>query len=94
MPQHRGLAAANDTCLHYEVSGAGDPLVLIRGHALDTRMWDDQFAAFGRQYRVIRYDMRGYGRSALPNMEDPDRFNAAVLDFLAGTENLKIGLTA
>ena len=49
--------------LYYEVSGDGP--VVILGHAgfLDSRMWDDQWDAFAQQYRVIRYDMRGYGQS-------------------------------
>ena len=29
-------------------------------------MWDDQFESFAASYRVIRYDVRGFGRSALP----------------------------
>ena len=28
-------------------------------------MWDDQFEGFARHYRVIRYDIRGYGQSDL-----------------------------
>jgi pimeloyl-ACP methyl ester carboxylesterase len=29
-------------------------------------MWDDQFAALAARHRVIRYDLRGFGRSSLP----------------------------
>jgi pimeloyl-ACP methyl ester carboxylesterase len=29
-------------------------------------MWDDQFQSFAEQYQVIRYDCRGFGKSALP----------------------------
>jgi pimeloyl-ACP methyl ester carboxylesterase len=29
-------------------------------------MWDDQFARFAQHYQVLRYDVRGYGQSALP----------------------------
>ena len=61
-----GLAEVNDTCLYYEVAGTGPPLVLIHGFTLDTRMWDDQFEAFSKHHRVVRYDLRGYGQSALP----------------------------
>jgi pimeloyl-ACP methyl ester carboxylesterase len=32
---------------------------------LDSRMWDDQWEAFGRDFQVVRFDMRGYGKSAL-----------------------------
>lgn len=66
MPTQTGFAAVNGARLYYEVAGAGHPLALIHGFSLDTRMWDDQFEAFARQHRVIRYDVRGFGRSAPP----------------------------
>jgi len=65
----KGFAEVNGTRLYYEVAGSGQPLVLIHGYALDTRMWDDQFDAFSKQYQVIRYDLRGFGKSAVPTGE-------------------------
>jgi 3-oxoadipate enol-lactonase len=59
-----GFAPVNGTRLYYEVAGTGEAVVLIHGFTLDNRMWDDQFAAFATRYRVIRYDARGFGRSA------------------------------
>jgi pimeloyl-ACP methyl ester carboxylesterase len=32
-------------------------------------MWDDQFEPLAEQYHVIRYDLRGFGQSALPTDE-------------------------
>lgn len=52
--------------IYYELCGAGDPLVLIHGHTLDTRMWGPQLEAFTQHFQVIRLDLRGYGRSDLP----------------------------
>jgi 3-oxoadipate enol-lactonase len=49
--------------LYYEVSGDGVPVVLVHGHALDARMWDDQVPALEDVARVVRYDARGFGRS-------------------------------
>ncbi|MEP7291975.1 MAG: alpha/beta fold hydrolase [Chloroflexota bacterium] len=66
MTTQTGFADVNGTRLYYEVTGSGHPLVLIHGFTLDTRMWDDQFDLFGEDYQVIRYDMRGFGKSALP----------------------------
>jgi len=60
-----GIAKVNGTTLYYEVAGAGHPFVLIHGHLLDRRSWDDQFAVFAQRYRVIRYDQRGFGDSGL-----------------------------
>ncbi len=60
-----GFAEVNGTRLYYEVAGEGHPLVLIHGGLVDRRLWDDQFDVFAQQYKVIRYDMRGYGDSGL-----------------------------
>lgn len=60
-----GFAEINNTTLYYEVAGAGHPFVLVHGHLLDRRSWDDQFAVFAERYRVIRYDQRGFGDSGL-----------------------------
>ncbi|MCA1668513.1 MAG: alpha/beta fold hydrolase [Thermomicrobia bacterium] len=64
MDVRRGFADVNGTRLYYEVAGTGDPLVLIHGFSLDTRMWDDQFTPFAERHRVVRYDVRGFGKSA------------------------------
>jgi 3-oxoadipate enol-lactonase len=52
--------------LHYEVQGNGPPLVFVHAGIADSRMWGPQVAAFAEDYRVVRYDMRGFGRSGLP----------------------------
>lgn len=66
MNEQSGFVEVNGTRLYYEIAGRGPPLVLIHGVTLDTRMWDDQFEVFAQQYKVIRYDARGFGKSALP----------------------------
>ena len=69
IPQQTGFAEVNGTRLYYEIAGSGHPLVLIHGSTLDTRMWDDQFEPFVQHYTVVRYDVRGFGQSALPTGE-------------------------
>ncbi len=51
--------------LFYEMAGEGPNLVFVHAGCADRRMWDGQFPVFGQQYRVLRYDMRGYGNSTL-----------------------------
>jgi pimeloyl-ACP methyl ester carboxylesterase len=58
-----GIVAVNGTTLYYEIQGKGHPLVLLEGGQLDRRMWNDQFSEFSQNYQVIRYDLRGFGRS-------------------------------
>jgi pimeloyl-ACP methyl ester carboxylesterase len=53
--------------LRYATAGEGEPVVFIHGFGLDMQMWDPQLQAFVKAYRVIRYDMRGYGHSSLPS---------------------------
>src|SRR6202521_320096 len=52
--------------LFYEVEGRGRAVVLVHGFALDARMWDEQVAALRAVATVVRYDLRGFGRSSLP----------------------------
>ena len=51
--------------LYYECAGQGHPLLLIHAGIADSRMWDEQFPLFAQRYRVIRYDLRGYGQTRL-----------------------------
>jgi pimeloyl-ACP methyl ester carboxylesterase len=63
----QGKAKVNGTSIYYEIKGEGFPLILISGGGiLDRRGWDDQFETFSAAYRVIRYDVRGLGKSARP----------------------------
>ena len=73
------FVAVGEANLYYEEMGEGHPLVMLHGGFLDRRMWDPQFEAFDKRYRVIRYDAR------MANMESPEEFNSIVLDFLAKT---------
>jgi pimeloyl-ACP methyl ester carboxylesterase len=66
-----GYADVNDATIYYEIAGEGDPVVLVHGFTLDTRMWDDQFTEFSKRHRVIRYDVRGFGRSSVPEEGKP-----------------------
>jgi pimeloyl-ACP methyl ester carboxylesterase len=65
----QGLAEVNRTRLHNEVAGTGEPVVLIHGLGSDLRVWDAQFPVFAQHNRVLRYDIRGHGKSALPTSE-------------------------
>ena len=50
--------------MSYGVRGSGPTVVLIHGGVLDRRMWDHEAEAWASQFRVVRYDLRGHGKSA------------------------------
>jgi pimeloyl-ACP methyl ester carboxylesterase len=60
-----GYAEVDNGLLYYETAGKGPALVLIHAGFLDSRMWDDQFELFSKTHKVIRYDVRGFGKSTV-----------------------------
>jgi 3-oxoadipate enol-lactonase len=62
-PKESNLAAINNALIYYETAGEGQPFVMIHAGVADHRQWNNEFALFAKNYHVIRYDMRGYGKS-------------------------------
>jgi 3-oxoadipate enol-lactonase len=58
-----GFAQIDNAKIYYETAGKGIPLVMIHAGVADSRQWNNEFTNFAQRYQVIRYDMRGYGRS-------------------------------
>ena len=59
-------AEINGARLYYEYAGSGEPLLLIHTGNGSTDLWAGQFEALAETYRVIRFDLRGFGRSGYP----------------------------
>jgi 2-hydroxy-6-oxonona-2,4-dienedioate hydrolase len=69
--------------LYYERFGHGTPLVLIHSAFLDHRQWDPQFRSYSEEYLVLRYDLRGNGRSSKGDTPHDDVEDLrALLDFV------------
>ena len=79
----RGFAEVNGAKLYYEVTGAGHPLVLLHEGIANSRMYDDQFNAFAQRYRVVRFDIRGFGQSDLPAGNEPVALHEDLYGLLA-----------
>lgn len=79
--------AADDATIDVLTEGSGDPIVLIHGFPMTREVWDAQAAQLAPHMRVIRPDLRGMGRSSVPDgpylMETLAGDIAAVLDALA-----------
>jgi 3-oxoadipate enol-lactonase len=80
----------DDIRLHYRLDGpaAAPVLVLSNALGLDLHMWDAQMVALGARFRVLRYDTRGHGRSAIP--DGPSTIDRLGHDVLALLDQLRI----
>ena len=89
MSCERNMVTAAPIDLHYRVDGPNGAPVLVLSHALglSMSMWDPQVAPLSREFRVVRYDHRGHGKSPVPEgpyrIEDLGRDLLHLLDRLA-----------
>jgi pimeloyl-ACP methyl ester carboxylesterase len=60
-----GFVELDGERLYYEVSGpgTGEPVVLCHGYGGNHAIWFQQVLELARDYRVITWDQRGFGRS-------------------------------
>ena len=95
MEINSGTAKVNGTSIYYEHAGHGRAVVLIHGFSLDCRMWDDQFELLAEHYHVLRYDLRGFGRSASASADpyEPIRDLKALLELLQIENATVVGLS-
>ncbi len=62
-----GRARNGEVTIFYRDEGEGEPILLIHGHTLDHRVFDDLAPALlAGGFRLIRPDLRGHGRSDVP----------------------------
>jgi 3-oxoadipate enol-lactonase len=54
--------------LHYRLDGPSNAPGLVLAHSIGTtfELWDAQVASLAERFRVLRYDHRGHGASAVP----------------------------
>ena len=70
MPQ---LTTDDGVRLYYEETGSGTPIVFVHEFADDYRGYEGQMRYFGRRYRCVAYNARGYPPSDVP--EDAARYS-------------------
>lgn len=61
----QGFLSVNGARLWYEETGSGPTVTLVHAGIADHRQWDEQVPALAPYYRVIRFDMRGFGESEI-----------------------------
>ena len=68
-------ATADGTRLYFEETGSGTPIVFVHEFAGDHRSWEPQMRHFGRRYRCMAFNARGYPPSDVP--ESPESYSQA-----------------
>jgi len=84
--------------IFYRDEEKGFPVLLIHGHTLDHRVWDDVVPGLVEaRLRVIRPDLRGHGRSSMPGSGYHISHHAAdmraVLDSAGVEEAIVVGFS-
>ena len=80
----------NDIRMHYEVTGAGQPLVLLHSYPTHGAVWSPQVPALASDRRIIVYDIRGFGNSEAPRSESAYSQEQSIADLAALLDHLKI----
>ena len=91
--QHR-VCNVGDGYLAFETRGEGVPLVFVHGFSFDMRTWDAQVDVLSQYFQVVRYDLRGFGKSSMPtgpysHVQDL----RALIEFLSLSAPVLIGLS-
>lgn len=80
--------------LRYRDTGAGPPLLLIHGWALDLEAWEDVARELAAGHRVLRADRRGFGLSSgTPDLDADPADLLALLDHLQVTRAGVLGMS-
>jgi pimeloyl-ACP methyl ester carboxylesterase len=58
------------TSVYHESIGQGETVVFLHSAFTDSRSWDEQWLALSKNYRLVRYDRAGFGKTA-PSGEAP-----------------------
>lgn len=78
--------------IHYTSRGKGQPLVFVHAGIADSRMWQPQIEYFASRYRVVTFDLRGFGQTAMVAGDFSDAEDMrAVVDALGIEKAVVIG---
>jgi 3-oxoadipate enol-lactonase len=82
--------------MHYEVDDFTDPwaapetILLLHGNAESGAAWYGWVPALARRFRVVRPDMRGFGRSSPMPREYPWTLDALIADYVGLMDHLGV----
>jgi pimeloyl-ACP methyl ester carboxylesterase len=55
-----------DCNVNYEMSGEGNPLMLLHGTGADAQSMEELTALLAKEFKVYAYDLRGFGKTVRP----------------------------
>jgi pimeloyl-ACP methyl ester carboxylesterase len=84
------LYSVDGTNLYFEEHGTGEPLVLVHGAWVAHHSWDAMLPLLSRRFRVVVYDLRGHGRSAV-DPPDAGDVHDDVSDLVGLLDHLALG---
>jgi len=79
LPTQTGFIEVPAGKLYYELAGSGETIILIHDGLIHHEIWEGSFHEFARNYQVVRYDRRGYGKSPVPTESYSNVADLAVL---------------
>lgn len=89
-----GYAPAPGANIYYEINGEGQPLVLVNSMLFHMALWDDMLDELARNFKVIRFDPRGLGKSDCTDLYGSDVDDVLVLlDHLGIAHAYLVGLS-
>jgi pimeloyl-ACP methyl ester carboxylesterase len=78
--------------IHFTSYGEGQALVFVHAGIADNRMWQPQVEFFSPRYRVVTFDLRGFGQTAMVAGDFSDAEDLrAVMDALGIQKAVVIG---
>jgi 2-hydroxy-6-oxonona-2,4-dienedioate hydrolase len=87
-----GYAPSDGAKIYFESAGAGPAVVFVHAGVSDRRMWDSQFDFFAERYRVVRFDLRSFGKSEMVDLPYSNRADLGnVLQFLGVEKAALVG---
>jgi len=84
------ITTDDDVSLYYEETGQGSPIIFVHEFAGDHRSWEPQMRYFGRRYRCIAFNARGFPPSEVPAKVESYSQNRARDDIRALMDALEI----
>lgn len=86
-------ATASDHHYHFEIAGAGEPLLLLHGFSGDCATWQTAANTLADRWRVIMLDSLGHGASDAPPQVESYRMESAAADIIDLLDQLDIKRT-